>query len=345
MIKIHLIKRFILYCISLILFYYVFTLFHLSSLLLYIYHFIIPIIIAIFIHFMIEPIIDYLKKYNIKRKYIVIGLFMILLLSLLLLLYYVLPYLIDSLLLLYESIKTKRIIIPEALTSMIHYMNQFNILDICLDYVNHWTTTLMTCLRYMIVGIGISFYLSYDNIHVIERIIIYIPFRYQGLCMQTLKRIKIVTYRFIKSLFKDFIIFFMMSSVLFFFIDRSLFLFIGILLATTNLIPYIGPILGGVPIVLYEYIQNPTLGLYSFIAIILLQYIESSYIQPFLFSKTMHVHPIALILSLILFSDLFGIVGMIFSPIFLLYVIYIFNLLKDLKVFNYIHHYIVEEKL
>ncbi len=343
MIKIQLLKNIIVYCITLILLYYVYTLFNLSSLLLYIYHFIIPIIIAIFIHFIIDPIIEYFSSDRLKRKYVVILLFMLLLLGGLILLYYVIPYILDSSLLLYQSIKTKKFIIPPSLSSIITYLNQFNILALCMDYLNKWTVSFVTCFRYLIVGLGISFYLSYDNIHVIDRLIVYIPFTYQGLCMQTLKRIKIVTYRFIKSLFKDFILFFIMSSLLFLFIDPSLFIIIAFILSLTNLIPYIGPILGGIPIVLYEYIQSETLGLYALLAIIVLQYIESSYIQPFLFSKTTHVHPIFLILSLIFFSDIFGIVGMIFSPIFLLYIIYIYKLLVDLKVFLYIQRKIVDE--
>ena len=40
----------------------------------------------------------------------------------------------------------------------------------------------------ILIALGISFYLSYDNLHLIEKAIIYLPFEKQGICMQTLKK-------------------------------------------------------------------------------------------------------------------------------------------------------------
>ena len=68
--------------------------------------------------------------------------------------------------------------------------------------------------------------------------------------------------------------------------------------------------------------------------IVILQYIESAYLQPMLFSKKLKLHPIALFISLSFFGDLFGIVGMILSPLFLIYSFLILKLLKELNVYD-----------
>lgn len=119
----------------------------------------------------------------------------------------------------------------------------------------------------------------------------------------------------------------------FYFIDSHYFIWIALFLAITNLIPYIGPYIGGIPIVIYEYVINPQLGYTTLMTIVVLQYVESSYIQPYLFSRCIHLHPIALILALTFFGDLFGVIGMIFSPLFLSYVIFMIELLKEFHFF------------
>ena len=129
----------------------------------------------------------------------------------------------------------------------------------------------------------------------------------------------------------------------FYFIDRELVLWIALFLAITNLIPYIGPYIGGIPLVIYEYFIQPELGYATFITIVVLQYLESSYLQPYLFSKSIRIHPIALFIALSLFGDVFGIIGMIFSPILLSYVCVILELLKNLGVFYKAKQVIMQE--
>ena len=53
--------------------------------------------------------------------------------------------------------------------------------------------------------------------------------------MQTLKKIKLVTYQFVRSVILDFFVFFIISSIVFFFIDKDICLWIGLFLSFTNL--------------------------------------------------------------------------------------------------------------
>ena len=80
--------------------------------------------------------------------------------------------------------------------------------------------------------------------------------------------------------------------------------------------------------------NNPESGYIAFLIVIILQYLESSYLQPYLFQKCIDVHPIALFFALSFFGDLFGIIGMIFSPLFLVYVLYIIELIKEGKLID-----------
>ncbi|MBM6800591.1 AI-2E family transporter, partial [Coprobacillus cateniformis] len=211
---------------------------------------------------------------------------------------------------------------------------QYQVIDYLMGILNGWTQSVIYWVTNILLAMGISFYLSYDNMHLIEKLIVYLPFDKQGPCMQTLKRLKLLTYQFMKSLILDFLFFFLMCLIPFFFIDEDLFLWIALFLSITNLVPYIGPYIGGIPVVIYEYIADPQMGYVAFIAVIVLQYLESSYLQPYLFSKCIRLHPIALFIALTFFGDLFGIVGMIFSPLLLSYSLLLLELLKNLNVFT-----------
>lgn len=326
-------KRVIIDSIAAILLYYVFQLFQIQKLLCYIFNLFFPLIIALFFHFLLDPLIDYFTSERLERKIVVIHVYISLSLLFVIACYFVAPYIVDQCLSFYRQYCNGRLKLNPIFETTFQFLKQYQVLDYLVDLLNGWTQSLIYWVTNILLAMGISFYLSYDNLHLIERAMTFIPFRQQGLCMQTLKKIKILTYQFMKSLFLDFLFFFFMCLIPFVFIEPSYFLWIALFLAITNLIPYIGPYIGGIPVVIYEYFINPELGYATFIAVIVLQYLESSYLQPYLFSKCIQLHPIALFIALTFFGDLFGLVGMIFSPLFLAYSLMILELLKELHLF------------
>lgn len=326
-------KRIIIYSIVVILLYYVFTLFQIQKLLCYIFNLLFPLIIALFFHFLLDPLIDYFTSERLNRKIVVIHIYISLSLLFIIACYFIAPYIVDQCLSFYKQYCHGRLKLNPIFETIFQFLKQYQVLDYLVKLLNGWTQSLIYWFTNILLAIGISFYLSYDNLHLIEKSIIFIPFQHQGLCMQTLKKIKLLTYQFMKSLILDFLCFFLMCLIPFFFIDSSYFLWIALFLAMTNLIPYIGPYIGGIPVIIYEYFINPQLGYAALIAVIVLQYLESSYLQPYLFSKCIQLHPIALFIALTFFGDLFGLVGMIFSPLFLSYSLFIFDLFKELHLF------------
>lgn len=331
--QIHLAKYIIVYSITGILLYYVWTLFKVRDVLRYIFHLFFPLIIALFFHFLIDPIIDYFSSERLERKIVVIHLYLSFSIFFIIACYFIAPYILNQCLKFYNQYCNGTMKLNPIFSTIFAFLQQYQVIDYLLNIFNGWTQSFIYWITNILLAMGISFYLSYDNLHLIENIIVFIPFEKQGQCMQTLKKLKILTYQFMKSLLLDFIFFFIMCLIPFFFIDETLFIWISLFLAITNLIPYIGPYIGGIPVVIYEYIHNPQMGYAAFITIIVLQYLESSYIQPYLFSKCVKLHPIALFIALSLFGDLFGLVGMIFSPLILAYCQLILKLCQHLHLF------------
>ncbi len=87
----------------------------------------------------------------------------------------------------------------------------------------------------------------------------------------------------------------------------------GLFCGLTDLIPYIGPYIGGIAAVAVGFTQSPGVGIAVLIVAVVVQLLESYILQPMVMSKAMQLNPIAIIIGLLIFGYLFGIPGMILA--------------------------------
>lgn len=87
----------------------------------------------------------------------------------------------------------------------------------------------------------------------------------------------------------------------------------GLLCGITDLIPYIGPYIGGVAAVIVGFSQNPMTGIIVLSVAVIVQLIENYVLQPVVMSKTVELHPVTIIIGLLIFGHFFGIIGMILA--------------------------------
>ena len=85
----------------------------------------------------------------------------------------------------------------------------------------------------------------------------------------------------------------------------------GLLCGITDLIPYVGPYIGGAVAVVIGFSQSPLVGFLTLIVAIIVQLLENNVLQPLIMSKTMKLHPVTIIVGLLIFEHFFGILGMI----------------------------------
>jgi predicted PurR-regulated permease PerM/DNA-directed RNA polymerase subunit RPC12/RpoP len=77
-----------------------------------------------------------------------------------------------------------------------------------------------------------------------------------------------------------------------------------------ELIPYIGPIIGGAPPVFAALLGSDAIdGAWLFIAFVALQQLEGHVVAPNVFAQALRINPILVILSLLLGAQLYGIIG------------------------------------
>jgi len=90
-------------------------------------------------------------------------------------------------------------------------------------------------------------------------------------------------------------------------------LLFGFFCGLTDLIPYVGPYIGGAAAVVIGFSQSSLIGVMAIIVALIVQLVENFILQPIVMSKTMKLHPVTIILGLLLFEHFFGIIGMILA--------------------------------
>ena len=90
-------------------------------------------------------------------------------------------------------------------------------------------------------------------------------------------------------------------------------LLFAIFCGITNIIPYFGPYIGGIPTVIVAFSINPMCGIIAAVTIIIVQFIDGNIINPIIVGKATDIHPITIVIGLLIFQHYFGIVGMIIA--------------------------------
>ena len=87
----------------------------------------------------------------------------------------------------------------------------------------------------------------------------------------------------------------------------------GVIAGITNIIPYIGPWIGGAIAAIVGFTVSPLVGVLTIVVALLVQQIDNIVLHPVIMSKTVHLHPVTIMITLLIFGYFWGIVGMILS--------------------------------
>ena len=90
--------------------------------------------------------------------------------------------------------------------------------------------------------------------------------------------------------------------------DRYAVLF-GAWVAVTELIPYLGPWLGAIPVVVYELIVNPISALWVALLFLAIHQIEGHVVVPKFMGSALRLHPLLVIFGLLAGGELYGLPG------------------------------------
>lgn len=202
-------------------------------------------------------------------------------------------------------------IIKSIKTSSTNYM--YKITTTIPDHAITFATSTITKLGTIAISLIISFYLLIDFDRARDNIYIFVPAKYRGGVHKLLSTVSEQLFSFVKGTGLIAILVFIVSCVAFMVSGLKGAVFFALWNAITNIIPYIGPWIGGVPIVVFAFSTDFRLGIIVLVIVVIIQILESYILHPIVMSKTMKLHPVTIIISLLIFEHFFGIIGMLLA--------------------------------
>ena len=164
-----------------------------------------------------------------------------------------------------------------------------------------------------VLGLMIGFYLLFDikkvNI-IIKRII---PKDWEHHYNELAKRINTSLRSYIQGVLTIMLIVFITQMIGLTLAGLEAPIVFALFCAITDIIPYFGPYIGGIPAVIVGFTISPITGICVLIAIVIVQLLENNFYQPLIMGHTMKLHPVTIMVGLLLFQHFFGILGMVIA--------------------------------
>lgn len=94
---------------------------------------------------------------------------------------------------------------------------------------------------------------------------------------------------------------------------------LGMIGGFTNVIPFAGPFIGAIPVLLISIVQFGDLSMLPWIALVTIgvQQLDQMFVQPAVFSKIMNIHPLTMFLVILIGNETLGVMGMVLAvPIY-----------------------------
>jgi predicted PurR-regulated permease PerM len=88
-------------------------------------------------------------------------------------------------------------------------------------------------------------------------------------------------------------------------------LLLAITLAVADIVPYLGPFIGAAPAIVLALLINPGLAIKVLIVNVIVQQCEGNLIAPQIMGKTLHLHPMAIVVALLVGGEIGGLLGLI----------------------------------
>lgn len=292
-----------------------------------------PILIAGFLYYLLNPLVNLLMKMGVKRLFAILLIFVLLIGIIVLIFMSVIPNLVEQLVSLAKNI-------PGFISNMQDWLQQaadnatrfplFKELDVD-KYINNLDVSAGSILQKSLAGVTNGLGSVIGKITTVVLLLITVPFILFYMLKDGDKLVPNVERLFpekqrdnIKGLLKQlnktlsdyisgqaieclFVGTFTFLGYLLIGVDYA-FLF-GVIAGLTNLIPYLGPYLGLAPALVYTFFDSPYKALLCIVIVLIVQQVDGNVIYPNVIGKSLNIHPLTIILILLVAGNIAGILG------------------------------------
>ncbi|MBU5672556.1 AI-2E family transporter [Paenibacillus brevis] len=292
---------------------------------------IVPFTISGFLYYLLRPIVQFLEVRKLNRMLSILLIYLLFagLAALFLILVWPplqkqiidfgnnIPKLVTSLEAQFNAIRDNRFMSmlqtenTQLMEKITEYVNQG--LKQASGYVSH----IFTFLNDFFIVVGtvpiMLYYMLKEDQRVRPALLRTVPKTYRGEAHSVLSEIDGMLKGFIAGRMISAIVLAIMSFVGFWSIGLPYPLLLAIVGALFNFIPYFGALLGAIPCVIVAFTVSPTMVIGVIIIVVAAQQIEGNLVAPYIYGKTINIHPLTTIVLLLIAGDFAGILGMILA--------------------------------
>jgi len=190
-----------------------------------------------------------------------------------------------------------------------------NVIYSWVNNINEIFYSIVSVVAILVIVPFMSFFLLKDNKRLMRGIINIMPNKYFEVSYSVVRKISYQLGRFVRGWIFDAAAVGILSGIGLTILGIDNAVSIGFIAGIGHLVPYFGPVIGGVPAIIISIIQ---FGDFSMIPNILLMFaciyaIDNGFIQPNVFSKSTDMHPLVIILLILIGSETLGIFGMLLA--------------------------------
>jgi len=159
----------------------------------------------------------------------------------------------------------------------------------------------------------VLFYMLKDGHKLPKAIVRYLPEKYQDEGLEILAQADRTISAFIQGQLIVCLFVGVLVYIAYLIIGLEYALLLALFAMVTNLIPFFGPVIGTIPGIIVGLIHSPWVALQVFIAVVIIQQIESQVVSPQVLGRKLAIHPVTIIVVILTAGSLAGILGMLLA--------------------------------
>jgi len=310
------------------------TIFKIIIILILIYFFyIIRDILAIFFFSLIfssalDPSVDWLANKKVPRTIGILFIYLILFAIASLIVYLIIPPLVNE-------ITQLSVNLPFYLDKINYFLNNFsannqspiNLLDNFKSSLNSFGSGIESAAKSVYTAITaifggvisfvlilvLIFYMVVEENAMKKLIRSIAPVKHQPYIMSLIDRMQQKIGLWLRGQLILIVILFVLAYIGFIILGVNYALILALFVALVQVIPFFGPIVGAIPLLILSYIQSPLLCLFVTIFYLIVQTIENNILVPKVMQKTVGLNPVVVIFVLLGGYQIAGVIGAILS--------------------------------
>ena len=305
-------------------------------------------LLAIVFTYLLDPLVNYFERLKLNRLWATVLTFVIGIIVLTVLITFIAPIIFLQLshfrleLPKYLQATSEMLVdVEDRMTQALGGDRQLKLSEKLEESITSWSASifgnvamfLTDLLKTLLLAPFFTFFFLKDGHHLSRKLLNFVPDHYFEFISQLHRQISQQTGSFIRArIFEAIIVGFIVWCGLLV-LDFPFATLLAFFAMLTNLVPYIGPLIGVVPAIIVSITNG-----HNFVELLLMggvyglaQLVDNLLIIPVFLARVMDLHPVTVVISIIAGAQFMGIVGMLIS-------IPIVNILK-LVAMNFYHHF------